>query len=140
MVAGLARKVFHLRDGLNRGLPTSKRDRDTNTAVLNPRMAIQTNPQHVELVGLLDRLGIPVERKPWHMIYLTDPVALPGKLGLENMHVTEIDGGFNVESGGRTEVFSRLQLTKLFFGPEKISGIVPPSLPVPIYTPNTDHV
>jgi GNAT superfamily N-acetyltransferase len=140
LVAGLLREVFHRRDEANQGLPASKRDKDTNRAVLNPRLELQTNPQHAGLVALLDGLGIPVERKAWHMIYLTDPQSLPGKLGLDHIRVAETDDQFVVESGGKRETFSRLQLTKLFFGPERISDIAGAPLPIPIYTPNTDHV
>ena len=140
LVAGLVRAVFHMRDRVNEGLSSSKRDEERSVAVLNPRLSLQTSPQHTELVSLLEGLGMPVERKAWHMIYLTDPARLFRKLGLDDIAVDETEGFFTLQRGRRKESFSRRRLVKLFFGPERVSDIAADKLPIPLYTPNTDHV
>ena len=140
MVAALLRQVFHIRDEANAGLPTSKRDEQKNVAILNPKISLLTNPLHRKVVNLFDGLGVPVERTPWHMIYLTNPARLLRKLGLGDIRVTESEGKFVLERGRKKETFNRRQLTKLIFGPERISDLAPDRLPIPIFTPRTDHV
>lgn len=139
-VAGLLREVFRIRDDENSGVSTSKREGPDNAAVLKPQISFVTGPLYQELFADFEKRGIPVERKPWHMIHLTDPAGLLGKLGPDDIEVTESDGEFVLKRGGRVESFSRRSLTKLIFGPERISDIVSDRLPLPVFTPLTDHV
>ena len=83
---------------------------------------------------------MPAESRPWHMIHLTDPARLFQKLGLDEIRVKESEGEYSLEWKGRRERFSRRQLTKLLFGPERISEIGSDRLPIPVFVPSTDHV
>jgi GNAT superfamily N-acetyltransferase len=139
VVGGLVREVFHRVDAETAGISTSTRD-SSFTPLLEAEIYLEANPLQPKLMSLLDRFAFPVVRSAWNMLYLVDPVGLIGKLGPGDLEVQEQKGLFFLCRGDREERFSRRQMVKVLFGPERVTDICGDQLPIPIYTPTTDHV
>ena len=138
-VAALLRVVFESVDALNEGRSSTRRGADGKVE-LRSYLSVEANPMQEGLVSLLDGLGLPVSRNAWRMLQLLDPVSILKKLGLPDIEVSARGDDFALRAGQRKESFSRRQLVKVIFGPERISDIAGDRLPVPLYTPTTDHV
>ena len=139
MVAGLVREIFHRIDAETAGVSTSTRG-SSFTPLLQAEMFLEANPLQPKLTALLDKVGIPRVRSAWNMLYLIDPTGLVAKLGPEDLEVWDQDGLFTLRRGDREERYSRRQMVKVLFGPERVTDICGNKLPIPIYTPTTDHV
>ncbi len=139
VVAGLVREIFHRVDAETAGVSTSTRD-SSFTPLLQPEMLVEANPLQPKLTTLLDEVGFPFRRAAWNMLYLIDPAGLVAKLGPDDLEVWEQDGLFTLRRSDREERYSRRQMVKVLFGPERVTDICGDQLPIPIYTPTTDHV
>ena len=139
VVAGLVREVFHRVDEETAGVSSSTRD-SSFTPLLQAELFLEANPLQPKLTALLDKAGIPLQRTAWNMLFLIDPAGLVARLGPDDLEVWEQDGMFALRRGGREERYTRRQMVKLLFGPERVTDICGAQLPMPIYTPTTDHV
>jgi len=139
LVAPLLGAVFERIDKVNEGRSTTRRGGD-HQVELKSHLTVEVSPLQSGLVALLDRIGIPVSRHSWHMVQLLDPATILEKLGIRDVTVAKRGDKFLVQAGERAESYSRRQLVKLIFGPERISDIAGDRLPLPLFTPATDHV
>lgn len=139
LVAPLLGVVFERVDNVNEGRSTTRRGAD-HQVELKSHLTVEVSPLQSGLVALLDQIGIPVSRHSWHMVQLLYPSSIFDKLGMSDITVSKREDDFLVQAGERAESYSRRQLVKLIFGPERISDIAGDRLPVPLFTPATDHV
>lgn len=139
LVAALLRAVYSLVDSVNEGRSTTERD-DQERVDLTSGLQVEVIPQQTGLVALLDRIGIPVTRAPWHMLQLIDPAAILRKLGLNDVTVRTRGDRFVLSGPGGEEVLPRRMLVKALFGPERVTEVAGDRLPVLLSTPSTDHV
>ncbi len=139
LVAALLRAVYALVDAVNQGRSTTERD-DQERVDLTSELQVEVIPQQTGLVALLDRIGIPVTRAPWHMLQLIDPAEILRKLGLNDVTVHTRGDRFVLSGPDGEEVLSRRMLVKALFGPERVTAVAGDRLPVLLSTPSTDHV
>ena len=139
LVATLLRQVFERLDADNQGRSTTARD-DEGRVELQSHLTVEVGPRQTGLVRWLERLGFPMSRGPWNMLQLLNPVATLDKLGHGDLEVTVRGDDYTLRAGEREETFTRCQLVKVIFGPERVTDIAGTRLPVLLSTPSTDHV
>ena len=139
LVAALLRAVYARVDAVNEGRSTTARD-DRDRVDLTSGLQVEVIPQQAGLIALLDRIGVPVARAPWHMLQLIDPAAVLRKLGLNDVAVSRRGDLFVLSGPGGEEALTRRMLVKALFGPERVTEVAGDRLPVPLSTPSTDHV
>ncbi|MCY4372429.1 MAG: GNAT family N-acetyltransferase [Spirochaetaceae bacterium] len=139
LVAALLRAVYARVDAVNEGRSTTARD-DRDRVDLTSGLQVEVIPQQAGLIALLDRIGVPVARAPWHMLQLIDPAAVLRKLGLNDVAVSRRGDLFVLSGPGGEEALTRRMLVKALFGPERVTEVAGDRLPVLLSTPSTDHV
>ena len=139
LVAALLRAVYARVDAVNEGRSTTARD-DRDRGDLTSGLQVEVIPQQAGLIALLDRIGVPVARAPWHMLQLIDPAAVLRKLGLNDVAVSRRGDLFVLSGPGGEEELTRRMLVKALFGPERVTEVAGDRLPVLLSTPSTDHV
>jgi GNAT superfamily N-acetyltransferase len=137
-VAGLVRACFEALDDPN--VSTSQRTNDAGSVALQSLNLTTPGWQH-PLVDRLDRLGIPFRGDYLGMIHLVDPQAVLNAFGYSLVQVEaagETAGSaegekFIVTVGDASLHLNRNQLTKLFFGPERVSDFGGELFPLPFW-------
>jgi predicted acetyltransferase len=148
-VAGLVRATFEALDDPTAS--TSRRIPDTPTTTLagsanrEPRplrtLLLDTPGWQHPLVNLLDAARIPYESDYVGMLYVVEPQAILDAYGLAEVRVEtaeEVAGEsgnvrFRLTAGEDHITLDRRQLTKLFFGPERISDVAAKHFPLPFW-------
>jgi predicted N-acetyltransferase YhbS len=139
LVAALLRAVYARVDAVNEGRSTTARD-DGDRVDLTSDLQVEVIPQQTGLVQLLDRLGLPMTRAPWHMLQLIDPAAILRKLGLDDVAVRQRGDRYVLSGPEGEEALTRPMLVKALFGPERVTAVAGDRLPFLLSTPSTDHV
>lgn len=139
VVAALLRAVYARVDSVNEGRSSTARD-DHDRVALTSDLRVEVIPQQTGLVALLDHIGIPVTRAPWHMLQLIDPAAILRTLRLADVSVRRSGDRFVLSGPDGEEVLTRRMLVKALFGPERVTAVAGDRLPVLLSTPSTDHV
>lgn len=105
-------------------------------------MRIQTPPEAAGLAGLLVERGFRTRPEYVGMIALVDPTRVLRKYHVDDLVVTSdpASGGWNVARGRQSASYSRNDLVKLLFGPERPAGIHHPRLPLPFFYGWLDHM
>lgn len=134
-VAGLARAYFEHVDDPN--ISTSQRGSDGRPAFLRTLTLHTPGWQH-ELPMLLNALRIPYSIEYVGMIYLIDPQAILEAYArsderLAGVRVQREGDGFVLHDRDHALRVDRQQLTKLFFGPERVSATLSPAFPLPFW-------
>jgi hypothetical protein len=133
-IAGLARTYFEIMD--NPAASTSERGIDGAPLVLRT-LVLQTPSWPHALVQLLDARRIPYHNDYLGMLYVVDPQTILDAYGLTSVHVEayKADAGntFVLHEGLHTVRLDRRQLTKLFFGPERIGELAAENFPLPFW-------
>jgi ribosomal protein S18 acetylase RimI-like enzyme len=136
-VAGLARACFEMLD--NPQANTSARSQEEGTVVLRT-LTLTTPGWQQPLLTLLDTLRIPYGSSYLGMIYVVDPRAVLDAFGLSDIEVRAEGETFNLTYQGESATFSRSQLAKLFFGPERVSAFAEGRLPLSFWQWNLEKV
>jgi predicted acetyltransferase len=155
IVAGLVRACFERLD--DPAASTSQRDSGDGPALLRTLTLTTPGWQH-PLVTRLDHARIPHTIDYLGMIYVVDPQAILNAYGLSSicsvsslasMAGTSMADTDHVEAKGQEFVltyreesakFSRNQLAKLFFGPERITEFAADIFPLPFWQWNLEKV
>ena len=139
LTAALLSAVYERVDAANEDRSTTARGADDRVELVSD-LRVQVTPQQTGLIELLDRIGIPVTREPWHMLQLIDPAAILRKLGVTDVEVLTRGDRFVLRGGEGEEVLTRRMLVKALFGPERVTAHACNRLPFLLSTPSTDHV
>lgn len=130
IVAGLARALYTTWDDPDAA--TSARAADHGPASMQYLTLTTPGGAH-PLPALLDALGIPAQTGYQGMMTVVDPAAILDAYGISGIRVTPSDDEFVLHAGDRSHRLSREQLTKCFFGPERVVAPEIPGLPVPFW-------
>jgi hypothetical protein len=136
-VAGLVRACFELLDDPQAS--TSARSQEDGAVVLRT-LTLTTPGWQQPLLTLLDALRIPYGSSYLGMIYVVDPRAVLDAFDLSDIEVRAEGEAFNLTYQGESVTFSRSQLAKLFFGPERVSAFAAGHLPLPFWQWNLEKV
>jgi predicted acetyltransferase len=138
-VAALARAAFEALDDPQAS--TSRRASEPGSAFLRT-LSLQTPGWSQPLTELLDRLRIPFESQYLGMLYVIDPQAIVTAYGLAGVEITPLAGDgpedelenrrYRVRVGPSETTLDRRQLTKLLFGPERVSDVGSDLFPLPL--------
>ncbi len=137
LIAGLTHELFDRRDRENEGASTTGRD-EKYRVLRNVVVSLEVSPLRTDLTALLDGLGIPCERNYWHMVRVTDPPDLAGKIGFEGTIEAAGEDAFVVATENGEQTMTRGAISRLLFGPERFPLRTQP--PIPLFAPGTDHV
>ena len=129
-VAGLLRACFEELDDAT--LSTSQRSGEGRPLALRNLTLVAPGWGH-PLVNLLDRMRIPYHSDYLGMLMIIDPQAILNAYGISSVQVEEVDEEFIVRSEQATLKLDRRLLTKLFFGPERISDFAADTFPLPFW-------
>ena len=89
---------------------------------------------------MLERWRIPCSSGYVGMLYLLDPPGLLTAFGCGHISVSERQGTFTLARGQQSLRLTRGPLTKLLFGPERVSGFAEDVFPLPFWQWPLDHV
>lgn len=92
------------------------------------------------LVQMLDGRRIPYGTEYVGMALLLDPQAVLDAYGIGNVRVERVGDRYLVHSERGTLTLDQRQLTKLFFGPERVSDNEPHHFPLPFWQWRIDRV
>lgn len=136
-VVGLVRAWFESIDDSNAS--TSGRDA-SRQPVLNDQMTVVAPRVGHAFAQLLDQLGIPCRVDYLGMLYLIDPRGVLDAFDHKEIALSSRDGTFTVTRGGEEITLTRTELTKLFFGPERVSDFANDVFPLPFWQWQTERV
>lgn len=137
LVAALLRAVFERLDDPNAS--ASQRATGEERAPLRTLTVQMPGWQH-PLAQMLDARRIPYNADYVGMVLLLDPQAVLDAYGIENVRVEAAGELYLVHSERGTLTLDRQQLTKLFFGPERVSDNEPHHFPLPFWQWRIDRV
>lgn len=108
-------------------------------------LQVQTPGWSHPLVLWFDEWRLPFHSDYLGMLYLVDPQAILDAYGIRAVRVVPDAAGpeaewWRVEAGPVSMQLDRRQLTKLFFGPERISPALSDIFPLPFWQWRLDHV
>jgi hypothetical protein len=129
-VAGLVRAVYEALD--DPSASTSLRASEGGALLLRT-LTLQTPGWGHPLLNMLDARRIPQSRDYLGMLYLVDPQGVLDAYGVENVRLETAGDRFVVQVGGDALILERGQLTKLFFGPEKMGDLAGDVFPLPFW-------
>ncbi len=130
-VAGLVRTCFETLDDPKTS--TSQRANAASGPTPLRTLALHTPGWQHPLVDWLDSARLPYSTDYLGMLYVVDPRAILDIYGLSSVRVEETDGEFNITHQGKNIQLNRSQLTKFFFGPERISPYAAGIFPLPFW-------
>lgn len=141
LVAALFRTVYDYVDSVNDGRSTTARNAEDRVELVSD-LRVEVTPQQTAVIQLFNRIGVPVNVEPWHMLQIIDPVAILRKIGVKGVELVSRGKEFVLQSSAERDiVLNRRMLVKALFGPEKISvNAMVDGLPFLLSTPSTDHV
>lgn len=137
IVSDLIRKVFYQMD--KRGASTTDRDKSFKP-VLEATLSVNTPGFRVGLSALLDDLRIPKRTDYLGMIRIINIRSLLKKLGLDDIRVEENLDKINLYQEKKNNEFTRRELVKLIFGPERVSNFRKDIFPINFYQWPLDRV
>lgn len=137
IVAALLRAAFETLD--DPGASASQRATGEERAPLRTLTVQMPGWQH-PLVQMLDARRIPYGTDYVGMVLLLDPQAVLNAYGIENVRVERAGELYLVHSERGTLTLDPRQLTKLFFGPERVSDNEPHHFPLPFWQWRIDRV
>jgi len=106
-------------------------------------MHILTPAEDAGIAQLLRQRGFQARPECVGMIALIDPLRIVKRYGIEDLVVAPDSGpggGWNVTKGSQSVAYSRNEMVKFLFGPERPPGIQHPKLPLPFYYDWLDHM
>lgn len=133
VVAGLVRATFEASDDPTAS--TSTRAHDGGSVSLRA-MTLRAPGFPHPLVELLDEVRLPYHTDYLGMLYLVDPQAILDAYGLTSVQLRAEGSEFVLRDSGGSGVgvrFDQRQLTKLFFGPERVSNFAADRFPLPFW-------
>ena len=133
VVAGMVRATFEALDDPT--LSTSTRGQDGGSLSLRA-LTLRTPGFPHPLVDLLDAVRLPYHTNYLGMLYLVDAQAILDAYGLASVQLRAEGSEFVLRdslASGEGERFDQRQLTKLFFGPERISAFAADRFPLPFW-------
>lgn len=139
LAAALLRTVYGRVDTVNEGLSTTAGSAADHVEMISD-LRVQVTPQQTGMVQLLDRISIPVIRRPWNMLQIIDPAAILRKLGVSDVEFIPRGETFVLRGVTGEHVLTRRMLVKALFGPERVIANISDRLPFLLSTPSTDHV
>ena len=89
---------------------------------------------------MLEQLQITSDLNYAQMIRLLDPQGILHAFGHDDITVTEQADTFTLRRAGQTATLDRPSLTKLFFGPERVSDFAADVFPLPFWQWPLEHV
>lgn len=137
IISNLIRKVFYQMD--KRGASTIDKDKSFKP-VLQATLSVNTPGFRAGLSALLDDLGIPKRTDYLGMIRIINIRSLLKKLGLEDIRVEENLDKINLYQEKKKDGFTRRELVKLIFGPERVSNFRKDIFPINFYQWPLDRV
>jgi len=132
IVADLIRKVFHQVD---QSFPTTDRSN-----LLRATLLVNTPGFKTGLSILLDDFRIPKRTNYLGVLRIVNMNSLLKKLGLEDIRVKENLDKISLYQGEKTSQFTKRELVKLIFGPERISNFGKDIFPINFYQWPLDRV
>ena len=126
LVAGLVHAWFARLD--DPGARTSDRNADLVTDI-----ALQTFGAATPLQDLLDARRIPCALDYAGMLLVVDPAGVLEAFGRTDIAITQSGEAFHLQCGEQTGTFTRCELAKLFFGPERLALFAQHLLPLPFW-------
>ena len=136
-VAGLVRAWFESIDDSD----TSTSGRDASRQpVLNDQITVVAPHAGHGFVQLLDELGIPCRVDYLGMLYLIDPRGVLDAFDYKEIRLSSKDGMFTVARGGEEVTLAQTELTKLFFGPERVTDLAGDVFPLPFWQWQVERV
>ena len=136
LIAGLLRAWY---ERAERHGTQAKRARSSNADYSDKVTLTAPNSGHA-LLQLLRARFFPCRLDYWGMLYTLDPRGILDAFGRQDVFVGEQNGEFTLERGSARVTVSRSQLTKLLFGPERISDFVDDVLPFTFWEWPIEHV
>lgn len=103
-------------------------------------ISVATPPASDDLTRVLEDRGIPKQTRYLGMMRVIRVESLLRKLGLNGIGVHEHEDRVRLSWKGTNASFTRRDLVKLLFGPERISSFARDRLPIPIYWWGTAHM
>jgi len=139
-VTGLIREVFRRRDKPEAS--TTARDQRTFRPALQARLSVITPAYDMagRLPKVLDDLDIPKQVGYLGMLRIINLQRLLKKFNLDEIKVEEEEEKTSLQEGSRRAEFTRRELVKLVFGPERLSDFARNLFPIPFYQWPLDHV
>jgi predicted N-acetyltransferase YhbS len=95
-------------------------------------VSLVSPPQH-GLVDLFNQLGIPCSVNYLRMMLPLDPQGILRAYALDNISVRETSGAFTLTSKTQEVTLDRTAVTKLLFGPERITDFAGDLFPLPFW-------
>jgi len=137
LIAGLVRAWF--KDTDEPAASTSGRDAEY-PPVGQHSISLMAPAGGHPFVDLLESQRFPCHVHPRRMLYLVDPQAVLAAFGIGDIRISPEGESFIVERGADRITVDRHQLTKLLFGPERISDLGADLLPLPFWQWLLEHV
>jgi ribosomal protein S18 acetylase RimI-like enzyme len=137
LVAGLLRTWFERTDDLDAS--TSTRDEARRPLVQDQVTVVAPGGGH-RFVEMLDRVGIPHSRSYVGMMYLVAPEDVLRVTGNVEIALLRREAGFSLSRAREHVDLSQRELTKLFFGPERVHDFASDIFPLPFWQWPLDHV
>ena len=136
LVSGLIRAWYFEREKNRIG---SNRPEDSN-AEYTGKMWLTTPPSGHPLPQLLEQCSFPCRCDYWGMLYILDPRGILDAFGCGDISISKRDGYFILERGNDRVAVDRSGLTKLLFGPERVSCFAEDVLPFTFWEWPIEHV
>lgn len=129
-IAALVRIYFETLDDPETS--TSQRNEAGRPAALQNLTLMTPTWQH-PLLTLLDAVRLPYATEYLGMLFVVDPRRILDAYALSSVKVERVGNEFVLEYKGERAQFTRNQLAKLFFGPERISNFATDLFPLPFW-------
>lgn len=138
LLAGLLRWYSEKRDDPT--LSTSQRNPD-GSSLVQDRITLASPGSGHNLIDWLMPRGFPHSCGYCGMLLLIQPAKILSAFGLPDVRVTPVDEQhWKLVVGRKQEIFDRPRLTKLLFGPERISSLGARLFPLPFWQWGIEHV
>jgi hypothetical protein len=134
IVAGLVRTWFSRLDEV------AKKAGDSGSPSTTDSVALVAPPTGHGLIDMLDQLGIPCSMNYSRMMLPLDPQGILMAFGLNDITVHETNGAFTFTSRTQEVTLDRTAMTKLLFGPERVTDFAPETFPLPFWQWPLDSV
>lgn len=130
VIGGLVRTWFKQADDPKAS--TSARDASFQPVVRDDMTLIAPFKGHA-LVTMLEQIGIPHDLDYLGMVYLLDPVGVLKAFGHREIEVSPQEDKFTLVRGNERVTLTRREMTKFFFGPERVTSFAQDLFPLPFW-------